>query len=69
MKVTLQDAIVLGYCRRGCREFAQQHDLDWDTFRHEGLDSELFENIDDEMVRDFLAEARRREGEDNGGRK
>ena len=62
MKVTLQDAVALGYCRRGCREFAKTHDLPWDTFRHEGLDAEVFSDIDDEMCRQFLAEAARREG-------
>ena len=62
MKVLLQDAIALGYCRRGCQAFAEAHDLPWDTFRHEGLDAELFDHIDDEMCRQFLAEARRREG-------
>ena len=62
MKVTLQDAIALGYCRRGCREFAAAHNLPWDTFRKDGLDSEVFAHINDEMCRQFLAEARRREG-------
>lgn len=61
MRVTLQDAIVLGYCRRGCREFAARHNLDWNAFRQEGLDASEFEEIDDEMCRQFLAQARSRE--------
>lgn len=66
MKVLLEDAINLQYCRRGCREFAQVHGLDWETFRREGLDASVFEGIDDEMCRAFLAEARRREAMTNG---
>ncbi len=66
MLVLLEDAVVLGYCRRGCREFALRHGLDWDKFRTEGLDSSVFESIDDAMVADFLAQACRREGGMNG---
>lgn len=66
MKVTLEDAIVLGYCRRGCRSFADAHGLDWHKFRTEGLDSSAFEHIDDEMCRAFLAQAKQRESELNG---
>lgn len=66
MRVLLEDAINLQYCRRGCREFAEAHGLDWDTFRKEGLEASVFENIDDEMCRAFLEEARRREAMSNG---
>lgn len=61
MKVILADAIALNYCRRGCRQFAEAHNLDWGKFRKEGLDASEFERIDDEMCRAFLEEARRRE--------
>lgn len=66
MKVTLEDAIALGYCRRGCRAFAEVHNLDWDAFRKEGLDSDAFANIDDEMCRAFLTQAADRENRKNG---
>lgn len=66
MKVLLEDATSLNYCRRGCRAFAKAHGLDWDTFRQEGLDSEVFERIDDEMCRMFLEQAKRREQRNNG---
>lgn len=60
MIVTLQDAVALGYCRRGCREFADRHGLDWERFRHEGLDSSEFEQIDDAMSQAFLEQAKSR---------
>lgn len=63
--VRLEDAIALGYCRRGCRAFAERHNLDWTKFRYEGLPAEAFLALDDEMANQAVAQAKQRE-ESNG---
>lgn len=46
-----------GYCSRGMREFAQVHNLDWEDFLQNGIDSEVLGAIDDAMVKKVIAEA------------
>lgn len=66
MIVKLEDAAVLGYCRRGCRAFADRYGLDWSRFVFDGIDSGELEQIDDEMVRDLIEQAKRRTEAENG---
>ncbi|TGC32435.1 hypothetical protein CW310_02085 [Pseudomonas citronellolis] len=61
MKVLLEDAVVLGYCRPGAAKFFRRHGLDWWTFKEEGLPIEQIERIDDEMARAVVEQARRRQ--------
>lgn len=48
-----------GYCSRGMRQFAAKHNLDFEDFVHNGIDSSILSAIDDEMVRLVLIEAER----------
>ena len=50
-----------GYCSRGMRQFAASHDLDWEDFVKNGIDSKVLEQIDDVMVKRVIAEAEKDE--------
>lgn len=66
MKVLLEDAATLGYCRRGLRMVAERHGFDYSDFVFNGIDSSKLEVIDDEMVKALIEQARRREGLTSG---
>lgn len=46
-----------GYCSQGMRQFAQLHNLDWEDFVKNGIDSSILGAIDDVMVKRVIAEA------------
>lgn len=60
MRVLLQDAIVLGYCRRGCRALCERYGLDYNDIVFNGIEADELAKIDDAMVHDLIAEAHRR---------
>lgn len=60
MQVLLQDARALNYCSRGLRKFAKDHNIDWDTFRSEGISVEDLSKCNDAMANALIEEARRR---------
>jgi len=47
-----------GYCGRGTRAFFELHGLDWDQFRHQGIDAELLEATKDPLALKLAAWAR-----------
>ena len=52
-----------GYCNRGMRAFAAKHNLDWESFVYNGVDTKLLSHIDDEMLNAVIAEAEKDEQE------
>ena len=66
MRVLHEDMRVLNYCNRGARQFALRHNLDWSEFLVNGLDVKVLENIDDDMARAVVAQAKRRVGAIDG---
>lgn len=63
-KLIHEDIRALGYCNRGAREFFENQGWSWSDFRENGLDFSILEQVDDQMVTDALAHARKRiEGE------
>ena len=39
-----------GFCRRGARAWFKRHRLDWDSFRHRGIDSTVLEATGDALA-------------------
>ncbi|NOR65419.1 MAG: hypothetical protein GQ468_05315 [Candidatus Scalindua sp.] len=57
MKITLNHArsVIMpgrksGYCARGCREFAEKYDLNWNAFCSEGIEEEELLALDNAMA-------------------
>ncbi|MFK2904581.1 hypothetical protein ISP17_11445 [Dyella ginsengisoli] len=53
-----------GFCRRGARAWFARHQLDWNAFRHHGIDSAEIERIDDPFARATLAHVKQLEATD-----
>lgn len=64
--VTINDAVSLGYCRKGGRAFAERYGFNWLEFLKNGIDSSQLDGIDDEMVRAVVEQSRRREEAEHG---
>ena len=64
--ITVNDAAALGYCRKGCRQFAERYGMDYQVFLRDGISESAFDGIDDEMVRAVIAQARLRQETENG---
>ena len=60
MRVLLEDARALGWCNRGLRDAAKQLGLDWTTFVCEGYAEEVLAELDNSMVDQIIAQARKR---------
>lgn len=56
------DLAALRYCNRGSRLFFERHGLNWASFLQQGVDIAVIEQIDDEMARAAVREAKRRLG-------
>lgn len=50
MRVTVEDALGVGFCTRGQREFFATHDLDFRRFVREGFTLEDFGGIEDVFI-------------------
>lgn len=46
-----------GFCRRGARHFFATHQLDWDAFRHHGIDSDALLATGDAMAEALVKHA------------
>lgn len=64
--VTINDAAAIGYCRKGCRRFAERYGLDYPTFLSQGLPVSAFDGIDDSMVTAVIEQAKKRMESENG---
>ena len=62
MKIIHADLANLRYCNRGSRQFFDRHGLNWASFLRQGVDMGVIEQIDDEMARAVVREAKRRLG-------
>lgn len=58
--VTIQDARALGYCRRGSYVFSQRYGIDWTDFVRNGVRASVLRQIDDDMVKSLLQQAKSR---------
>lgn len=54
------DLTALKYCNRGSRQFFERHGLNWSSFLQHGVPVEVIEQIDDEMAREVVRQAKRR---------
>lgn len=63
MIVKHSDLAAMKFCNRGARQFFERHGLNWQEFITNGIDSSRVEAIDDEMMRQVVAHAHRREQE------
>lgn len=59
-----EDLRTLGFCNRGSREFFDRHGLNWASFMQSGVEAELLLATDDEMAKQAVEQARKREGGD-----
>lgn len=48
-----------GYCSKGMRMFAEKHNLNWEDFLLNGIESDTLAHIDDAMLHDVIAEAKK----------
>jgi hypothetical protein len=62
LKLIHADLMALRYCNRGSRQVCLRYNVDWGKFLQEGLPLEQAEQIDDEMIRAAVREAKRRQG-------
>ena len=63
-RIIHQDLSTLNYCNRGSRQFFERHGISWSDFLREGVDIELIAQIDDEMARKVVTQAKNRLGID-----
>lgn len=63
IKVTVQDAISLGYCIKGIREFCKTHGIDFREFVRDGIDEEVLLSTKDAMALKVVELAHIRVGE------
>lgn len=63
-RLTLADchAMEPRYCNKGNRAMCERHGIDWAEFRENGVLLSEIEHIDDAMLHDVVALARRRQG-------
>lgn len=47
-----------GYCNKGARPFFERHGLDWNEFRKNGLDEQVFLDTGDAMALRLVEHAR-----------
>lgn len=61
MKVTIDDVMAAHGCAMGALTFLKRHNLDYrQFFQNGGLPIELFDGIDDDMLRQILDKTRER---------
>lgn len=58
--ITLRDVRASGGCRRGAKQFCEEHRLDWDDFRLNGIAYSRVAHIDDSRLLKALEVARGR---------
>lgn len=49
-RVYAGDLLLVGFCRRGSREFARFHGLDWNGFLAEGIDARVLVALNDGLA-------------------
>lgn len=67
-RLLVRDCLKAGFCRRGIREKCELLDIDWESFRREGVDLDVAAAVDDFHVRRAVTAARTRIAEDARGR-
>jgi len=65
MMVYIKDAVELGYCIKGLKEFCKRHDIDFKDFVKIGIEADIILKIEDAMAFKLVEYARikRMEGE------
>jgi len=65
MMVYIKDAVELGYCIKGLKEFCKRHDIDFKDFVKNGIEADIILKIEDAMAFKLVEYARikRMEGE------
>ncbi|HEY4145161.1 hypothetical protein [Pinirhizobacter sp.] len=70
MKITLEHlagvrgfSVTPGLCRGGARLWFARHQLDWNAFRHDGIDASLLEAIGDPFAMAVIGYAKEMEAE------
>lgn len=58
IKIRMVHVRQVSMCSKGARDFFKKHDLDWDMFLNEGLDSNLIEATGDAMALAVVEAAR-----------
>ena len=58
MIITMRHIRKAKMCSKGGRAFAKKHNVDWEDFLKNGVDSKDFEDMDDAMVQKVLEIAR-----------
>lgn len=66
MIVTHADMLACRFCNRGSRAFCLRHGLNWQTFVQQGIDDSELSHIDDAMLNEVIAYARKRQEVNNG---
>lgn len=59
-----EDLRTLGFCNRGSRAFFERHGLDWAEFMQVGIPADRLLATDDDMAKQAVEQARKREGGD-----
>lgn len=49
------------FCNRGARQFCARHNINWQSFRENGIDADVLLQLDDAMATELVNRARRRE--------
>lgn len=65
MMVYIKDAVELGYCIKGLKEFCKRHDIDFKDFVKNGIEADIILKIEDAMAFKLVeyAKIKRMEGE------
>ena len=65
MMVYIKDAVELGYCIKGLKEFCKRHDIDFKDFVKNGIEADIILKIEDAMAFKLVeyARSKRMEGE------
>ena len=59
MIITMRDVRACNMCAKGAREFFQRHNLSWQDFIKNGIDSALLEKTGDAMAIKVIENAKR----------
>lgn len=56
-----EDLRVIEFCNKGARQFCVRHGIDWSAFMRDGVDAKTVSHVDDEMLKQVIRAAEKRE--------
>jgi hypothetical protein len=66
MIVSVKDAVELGYCIKGIKEFCKKHNIDFRDFVNHGVDADVLLDTDDAMALKVVEHKKAQIGEIDG---